>query len=59
MRFGIYIIDRANQIKEEVYPTREEADDAADRWEAAGHDVYTDRLAAMLEKDAYDHRSKK
>jgi hypothetical protein len=59
MRFSIYILDRANQIKQEAYPTKAEADEAYDRWEAAGHDVYTERLAAILEKDAYDLKDKK
>lgn len=43
----IYIIDRANQFHEEAYDTQEQADDASDRWEASGHDVYHNRLRAL------------
>lgn len=52
--FTIYIVDRANQILGYAYPTQEEADDAADRFEAAGCDVFLDRLQACLNKDRYD-----
>lgn len=52
----IYVIDRANQLLSYGYPTKDEADDAYDRFEAAGFDVYTDRIKAVLAKDAYHFR---
>ena len=54
--FTIYIIDRANQFTVEHHATQEQADDASDRWEAGGHDVYTDRMRATLAMDRYARR---
>ena len=52
MKQTIYIIDRANQFHEESYETLLDADNASDRWEAGGHDVYHDRTRALR---AWDH----
>lgn len=54
----IYVIDRANQLLSYGYPTKDEADDAYDRFEAAGFDVYTDRIQAVLAKDDFDRRTR-
>ena len=51
--YTIYIIDRANQFHVEHHSTQEQADDSSDRWEAGGHDVYTDRTRALLAMDRY------
>ena len=53
MKHTIYIIDRANQFHEESYATLAEADDASDRWEAGGHDVFHDRTRALRAWDRY------
>ena len=54
--YTIYIIDRANQFHVEHHATQEQADDASDRWEAEGHDVYSDRMRALLAMDRYARR---
>lgn len=51
--FTIYIVDRANQLVVEHYPTQDAADSAFDKWEAGGHDVYEDGQKAALAKLAY------
>lgn len=56
--FTIYILDCANQLKTEVYDSQDAADDAADRWEAQGCDIFINRLYAMFAKDDYDRRQK-
>lgn len=57
--FTIYIVDRANQVKRESYSTQEAADDAVDRWEALGADIFLDRLQAVLNADAYARHARK
>lgn len=54
--FTIYVVDRANQILSFAYPSQDEADAAADRWESIGADVYKDRIKAVLAKDEFDRR---
>ena len=52
--YTIYVIDRANQLLAYAYPTKDDAYEASDRFEAAGCDVFTDRTQAVLNKDSYD-----
>ncbi len=54
--YTIYIIDRANQFHVEHHATQEQADGASDRWEAGGHDVYTDAQRAALARDRFARR---
>lgn len=49
----IYVIDRANQFHTFEFITRDEALDAADRWEASGHEVFYDYLQAALKHDKF------
>lgn len=42
MNYTIYIIDRAGQYHVEHYQTNEERNQASDRWESMGCDVYRD-----------------
>lgn len=51
--YTIYIIDRANQFSVEHHSTQQQADDSSDAWEAGGHDVFTDRMRALLAMDRY------
>lgn len=56
--FTIYIVDLANQVKQESYDSQDDADDAADRWEALGADIFLSRLQAVLHADAYARRTR-
>jgi hypothetical protein len=57
--YSLWIVDRANQISQRDYSTASEADTAYDFYESGGNDVYTERLAACLARDAYAKRQER
>lgn len=53
MNYVFWCLDRANQISEYRFASQEEADNYADRLEADGHDIFTNKHRCVLAHDRY------
>jgi hypothetical protein len=56
--FKIFVIDRANQCNSFEFDTQDDADAAYDQWEAGGHDVFINYMAAVTFMDKYSRINK-
>jgi hypothetical protein len=56
--FKIFVIDRANQYNSFEFGTQDAADAAYDEWEAGGHDVFVNYIAAVTFMDKYTRINK-